>query len=276
LNHATAWKCSLNGDEMKRYVFILILAAAFFSQSFAQETLKVEYVEPTVTNVSNVLFRKGVLKTDDPAAMEEYIRLHECGLYEQYANDDFAWARIRDAYARDLGVRLNSLPDGLEIVSALPLGQYDLEKFEFPIDPAAQMDQTGFINAFISKSGSLDACSAREVAAFVPRVHPLDLTIKMDKPLTLKAISMDQAAADAFILSINKRIVAQESQRRQATLVLRVRLTNADPLTTGTDPLRRTVLGLIDDLRVYDGPNRDVLLYRVDYQTQREKEAASK
>jgi hypothetical protein len=66
-----------------------------------------------------------------------------------------------------------------------------------------------------------------------------------------------------------------ETLRRQATLVLRIRLLDSDPLTVGTDPLRRTVLGLIDDLRVYDSPNRDVLLHRVDYQTQREKEAAS-
>jgi Domain of unknown function (DUF4852) len=184
---------------MKKYIGFFLYFALLVFPAFAQQQSPIRYVEPTITNISDVLFRKGILKTDDPAAVEEYIRLHACGLYEHYASDDFAWARIREGYARDIAVNLKTLPDGLEIVSALPLGLYDIEKSEFLIDETAQMDQTTLITAISGKGGSLSACEGRDVAAFVPRVHPLELIVKMDQPVTLKSIPMDSNAADKLI-----------------------------------------------------------------------------
>ncbi|MBU6235974.1 MAG: hypothetical protein KGQ41_09030, partial [Alphaproteobacteria bacterium] len=70
----------------------------------AQSTRPVTYVEANLRNISDVLFTKGILRTDDPAAVEEHIRIHECGLYEEYINNDFAWSRLREAYGRNLAI----------------------------------------------------------------------------------------------------------------------------------------------------------------------------
>lgn len=254
--------------------FLLFLAlSAPGAQAQEATSGKVSYALNTLENVSNVLFRKGVLKLDDPAAIEEYIRIHECGLYGLYGRDDFAWARIRDAYARDLSLSLNVLPDGLEVVSALPLGPYDIAGGEFAIAPVGQMDNVGVVDVLNSTSGALITCEKRGEDSFVPRVHPLKLTVKLDRPITFKSFPLERKLADALITEMNKRKVWLESQRREVTLVMRVRLTTADPLASVGDPLRRSVLGLIDDFRVYEGPDRKQLLYRVDYQAQREKEA---
>lgn len=237
---------------------------------------KVKYGETTLEGMSDVLFRKGILRTDDPAAIEEYIRIHECGLYEQYMNDDFSWNRIREAYARELQLRLPTLPDGIEIVSALPLGQYNLATNEFEISSGSKFERMAYITVMKTEGGSYDACSHIRSTVFVPRVHPLELNVKIDVPLTLTGIPITQEVANKLIDEMNKRQELTEERKRTVTLVMRIRVTNVDPLSSVTDPLRRTILGLIDDLRIYESPERKQLLFRRDYQTQREKDQKKK
>lgn len=259
---------------MKKLYLAALLALALSSGARAaegEEGLKVKYAPVSVEAVSDVLFRKGILKTDDSAAIEEYIRIHECGLYEKYIGDDFAWNRIRESYARELQVSLPTLPDGLEITSVIYLDQYNMGTNEFDVALKSQMDRMGIISVLQTEGGSLQSCEGDSRTNFVPRVHPLSVNVKLDVPITFKTLPVSRAAADALVAKMKSRTNLNEYDRRTVTLVMRVRLTSVDPLSSVTDPLRRTVLGLLDDFRVYDGPDKTNLIFRRDYQTQREK-----
>ncbi|NBX66894.1 MAG: DUF4852 domain-containing protein [Proteobacteria bacterium] len=258
---------------MKKFYLAAITLLALLGPASATEEAgtNVKYAPVSLESLSDVLFRKGILKTDDSAAVEEYIRIHECGLYEKYISDDFAWNRIREAYARELQVSLPTLPDGLEITSAISLDQYNMGTNEFDVALKNQMDRTGIISVLESEGGSLAPCRSEDRVNFVPRVHPLSVNVKLDVPVTFKTLPMSRAEADRLVAKMKDRPYENEEDRRAVTLVMRVRLTSVDPLSSVTDPMRRTVLGLLDDFRVYDGPDKKQLLFRRDYQTQREK-----
>ncbi len=215
------------------------------------------YVQASIENVSDALFKKGILKTTDPAAIEEYVRIHQCGIYEQYQRDDFSWGRIREAQARDLESRLNALPDGLEVTNIIRITQYDMNTNQFMLDPKSVLNNVGFLTVFHEPSGYIKSCDY----PFVPRVHPLSLIMKIDTPVTLTGIPMSQQDATNLLNEINLRRGPDE-ERRNVMLVFRVRLTGIDPLTASTDLMHRTVLGELDDIRVYEGANRKTLLFR--------------
>lgn len=250
---------------MMRCFALCIVFLLGFGAHAAESEDKIRYVPVSIANVSDLLFKKEILRAEDPAAVEEYIRIHHCGLYEQYGSDDFAWSRIREAQARDLKLRHMDFPEGLEIASAIRMDQYDLNKNEFRLHSESQMNNTGYITALKQEGGSFSPCKDEKSASFVPRVHPLDLIVKLDKPFTLTGIPMAHATADHLIGVINKRDELIESIKRGATLVLRMRIIGIDPLSSVTDPLRRTVLGEITSVRVYDGPERKVLLYKKEF-----------
>lgn len=227
-----------------------------------------------LASLSDALFKKGILSTDDPAAVEEYIRIHHCGLYEQYAMDDFAWNRIRETEARDLELKLPDLPEGLEVSSGLRLTQYDMGVNQFLIASDQQMDNTGMLTLFNDSSGSFTPCMGSGYSAFVPRMHPLALVMKLDKPVVFTGVPMSRAKADELITTMNKRRGPDE-ERREVTLVLRVRITGLDPLAGVTDKLRRTVLGHLDEILIYDGPDRQNLLFRKDLRTPQDEKSKS-
>lgn len=213
--------------------------------------------------ISDVLFKKNILSTDDPAAVEEYIRVHHCGMYEQYAQDDFAWNRIRETQARDLELKLPNLPEGLEISSGLRLTQYDMGANQFLIAADQQMDNMGLLTLFNDSSGSYTPCAGSNYSSFVPRVHPLALVMKLDKPVVFTGVPMSRARADELIATMNSRKGPADA-RREVTMVLRVRITGVDPLSGVTDKLRRTVLGHLDEILIYDGIDRKNLLFKKD------------
>lgn len=234
---------------------------AVFPAFAADEKAPVTYADAEINNVSELLFAKGILKTSDPAAIEEYIRIHHCGIYEQYSRDDFSWARIREAQARTLELALPDLPQGIRVVSSLALDQYDMTTNSFLIKPAQQMDAAGSILAMRLEMGNINPCPDIQFSSFVPRVHPLSLMVKLEKPVTLKGLSMKRDTADALIAAMNK----SGNLKRNVVLTMDIRITGVDPLAM-TDPLRRSVLGKLDYIRVYDGLDRKNLIFKKDFE----------
>lgn len=254
-----------------RYLLLSLSFLAVFPAFAADEKGgKAVYALSSEQSVSDLLFGKGILKTNDPAAVEEYVRIHHCGLYEQYARDDFAWARIREAQARTIDMMLSTFPDGLEVESALHLDRYDLASNSFLIRAEEQMHNVASMYALQLEMGNMTPCPDIQFSTFVPRVHPLTLAVKFDKPVTLKGLNMNRSTADALIVDMNKR----PNTKREVTIVMSISVTGVDPLAM-SDPLRRTVLGTLDMIRVYDTPERKTLLFKKDFESQQDSKGTN-
>ena len=90
---------------MIRWLALIILCLGFSTGVMAAERTPVtKYLPSNIVNVSNALFKIGMLRPSDTLAVDEYLRIHHCGLYEQYGSNDISWSRLREAQARDLAL----------------------------------------------------------------------------------------------------------------------------------------------------------------------------
>ncbi len=236
-------------------------------------TAGMEYAPLGVASLSDVLFRKGVLKTDDSIALEEYVRIHNCGVYEQYGKDEFAWARIRESMGRDLDIRLQDFPEGLEIQNTIYLQQYDLTTNQFPVEAISRIKDTRRL-MLIETNGSILPCGSSKFQRFYPRVHPTRAILRVDQAINLVTIPVNRKIADRVIAEMNDRTNIMEEERRSVLAVMRVRVTGVDPLAVASIPTERTLVGQIDELLVYEGPARKILIFKKDYRSQRVEEGS--
>ncbi|HEY8963226.1 MAG TPA: DUF4852 domain-containing protein [Alphaproteobacteria bacterium] len=218
-----------------------------------------KYTPVTLQTLSDALFKIGVLRYSDSLAVDEYIRIHHCGLYEQYGGDDIAWTRLREAQARELELMTPTFNDYVEIQGTIMLGAYDFASSRFEIDPESALKNTGIIDVVEYDGGSYEPCVGDQYKLFVPRAHPLHLTTRISNPLTLTSLPVNRQAGDQMVKIINSRV--QNRVTRSALLVMRVHLLGPDPLSGSTEPSSLTVTGDLDEILVYDGPERNVLLY---------------
>lgn len=215
-------------------------------------------------NVSRALFAVGILRPDDPAAIEEYLRINHCGLFEQYGNNDVAWSRIREAQAQDLPLDVPSFDNKLEVVGFLTLGTYDPLVSGFKIQNNI-LENLTYVNIVEETGGSVDACKGQDYRTFVPRVHPLRLRARLIDPFNLQHIPIAQDDAQALLQDMSTRPIRQlQDERRRVTMVLRLKLGSLDPLNSSAGSGTTNVTAELDELLIYDGPERKKLLLRRD------------
>jgi len=271
------WRCILTA---KKLILVMMLACLTLHSGKSARAVEdagvsgngVHYAESNIQNISDVLIHMGLIRLDDPATIEEYIRIHDCSIYEQYWQDDFAWTRIREAKMRDLSLRIKDMGNGLEISTPLRLSQYDMVNNSFDIASESRIENMVLLTLLDNDNGNFNTCENDRLGGFVPRVHPLKLVLKIDTPFNFVTVPMSRDMADKLIDVIKARQKEGDPPpKRQAMLVMRVRITGVDTLTNATDPLRRTVKGTLDDVRVFEGPERKMLLYSKEFQNPLEK-----
>ncbi len=247
--------------------------AVFFGAAPVRAQDQSQYAPTTLPDISNVLIGTGIISYNDPVVAEEYLRIHECGLYEKYFGDDFAWSRIRDAEISELAARAPTFPKGFDITTKIWLGEYNLVTNEFDLVPPSDMKNLGLLTVLDENSGDLRPCDRRVSNGFVPRVHPLMLVVKLDQVLNMNGIPMNRATADRLLEIMNARDGQITTDKRWVMMSARVRLTGVDPLSGVTDPLRRTVNATLDDVRFFEGPERKLLLYKKEFKDLKGKTA---
>lgn len=233
-----------------------------------QAALKnIEYVQPTIENMSKILFRLGILSAEDTAAVDEFARIQHCGLFKEYGMNEVAWSRIRDAQARTIDLEKSAYPQAIEISSGLMVEAYDLDKGVFPIVDASVMRDVGSVSVYDLAIGQIYPCDNVNFA-FVPRMHPLQLSLRVAKPINLLVIPATPDVAERYA-TLTK---GQKTDQRTLSLVMRFRILGPDPLAISTHArLSMSLQAELDTLKVYDGPNRNMLIYETSFTPQKVK-----
>ena len=245
---------------MLRLLTVLALVFTFSPLAEAADRAPVvKYTPATIENNSNALFKIGILRPSDPLAVDEYMRIHHCGLYEQYGNDDVAWARLRDAQARELSLSLPAFNENLEVEGSILLGTYDVATGRYAIARNA-FDNVGNVTLIQTSSGAYNTCASSDGKSFVPRAHPLRMSARLAKPFTMADFPAARSAAEEMIKIITARM-PDELTQRTALVVMRLHLKGPDPLSGATEPSTITVTADLDEIQIYDGPDRNLLLY---------------
>lgn len=222
-----------------------------------------DYLKPTLENLSRLYWKLGVFDNDDDVAVDNYLRINECGIYTNYSNDEFEWIEIRDAMRDRLVYDSNSISNKFKFVMPIFLGNYDPDRGGFDI-----IRNSGFPNLkrieFVSPYSTKLVCNT---LAQIPD-YEKNILLILDEPLDYTFVEMDDHVAQAFILrkkyeseNIDEEIRLRRYQR-QAYIRIRMDIREYQGSIMGRtlEGNLAILYGILEGIDVFDDKEQKLLL----------------
>lgn len=188
-------------------LFVLLLTPGYaFAQAALQTaetqaataaTAKRIYAQPTPKNLIRAMLRAGALDVTHPDVLNDYALLNECELFIQNVNDDFRMQRFRTAIGKVIAQDRAGWPDAFSFVSPLQLDKYDFTSQNFMLVPKAQIKN---VNSFHLMDTRAEVCQRGQYL----KKFPLDVSVRVDQPLTVTGLPLSEAAGNALLQSMLK------------------------------------------------------------------------
>jgi len=263
---------------------IFLMACLSAAQSVvASESTKnkksdeVQYHEANLKNFAKTYWRFSKFDYTDDKAIDNFMRISECDLYKEYIHNEFEWNGIRESTRNFLKDNKNKFPDRYAFVQAMALGSYNFEEKFFNI--AEEHALRGAKSFEMSAEGQgVEICGNNRPIAGYPRLMALELT----RPLIFDKVPMDPDIASAVIaakmknyenLPPSQKTRERYLEARKVYLVAKVKMFAHKPglirNDRGQDATK--MLGILESIEVYEGPNLSKMLYKKDFRRKKKK-----
>lgn len=225
------------------------------------------YVEPSLQNISKLYWKKNVLKEENDVAVDNFLRINECGIYEKFYEDDFEWQRIREAARDMISDNKEDFPYKFKMLIPIDLGRYDMLRKGFPL-----INKTAFKDLRrIEIGGNSNAkpiCGEDGVIDFYPR----NLILILNKPFSYEFVELDEHVAQAYIVRQKydpvKRPRELQNKHFDRLAFARIRITFSEyqGVTRGSDAFPLAVMfGKLDGIDIFEDPDEKRLLTSFTY-----------
>lgn len=226
-----------------------------------------EYLEATVENISKLYWRKNALKIENDKAVDNFLLINECHIYEKFYKDDFEWQRVRSAARDMLKETKDRWPYKFKMIVPIDLGRYDMMRKGFPL-----INKTAFKDLrrveIGGNSENASVCGHYREIEYYPR----NLILILNKPFSYEFVQLDEHIAQAFIIrqKYNKieipRELRDKSYDRLAFARMRISFTDYQGTTVGRDNFPLGIMfGRLDGIDIFEDPNEKRLLTSVDH-----------
>ncbi|MCI5060452.1 MAG: DUF4852 domain-containing protein [Alphaproteobacteria bacterium] len=225
------------------------------------------YVEPTLQNISKLYWKKEALTLDTDKAIDNFMLINECDIYEKFYRDDFEWMRIREAGRKMLEETKDSFPYKFKMLIPIDLGRYDLLRGGFPL-----INKTAFKDLrrveIGGNSNNKPMCGKEGIIKHYPR----NLILILNKPFSYDFVDLDEHIAQAFIIRRKyekiKRPKELMTKRYDRLAFARVRITFSDYQgeTRGSDNFPLGIMfGKLDGIDIFEDAGEKRMLTSLDY-----------
>lgn len=226
-----------------------------------------KYVDATLENISKLYWKKNILKEENDTAIDNFLRINECEMYERYYTDDFEWMRIRDAARDMLKETKDNFPYKFKVVLPIDLGRYDMMRKGFPL-----INKTAFKDLRRIEIGGnsyhSETCGQDGIIDYYPR----NLVLILNKPFNFDFIELDEHIAQAYIIRQKydpaERPFDIRHKHYDRLAFARVRITFSEFQGTTRDsgnlPLA-VMFGKLDGIDIFEDAHEKRLLYTADY-----------
>lgn len=226
-----------------------------------------KYAEPTVENISKLYWKKNVLKEDNDKAVDNFLRINECEMYENFYTDDFEWQRIREAARNMLTESKNEFSYKFKILVPIDLGRYDMLRKGFPL-----INKTAFKDLrrieIGGNSNMSQLCGKEGAIEFYPR----NLITILNKPFSYDFVELDEHVAQAYIIRQKYNPVRRPKELqnkhfdRLAFARVRITFSEFQGITRGSDNFPLAVMfGKLDGIDIFEDADEKRLLLNTDY-----------
>ena len=200
---------------MKLFLLILTVYIGFIISGVAKAQDPEAYQPISYPALAKMVWRYQTYKTDNDNALDEFIRISNCNLYNKYFENDFLWGNIREGVRRDLDYYSYQLPNRFEIKTAIPLGRYNFDRAAYVVDDAFKMDNAGSIE--IPISGEQAPCGT---SAIIPGM----MKFAADNKFALYEIPVPVNEAEQLLNKIKKYRYEGVFKGSDRTLAARFRI----------------------------------------------------
>ncbi len=226
-----------------------------------------EYVTPNMQNLSKLYWRLGIFNPQDRTAIDNYLIINECDVYQNFYKDDFEWANVRKATQQMLKEQAPTFPNQFKILVPVDLGRYDANRGGFDL-----VTKTAFVNSrrvqVTGSSSFFTECGQKgDLAGYPSRV-----VLILNKPFTFSFIKVDEHVAQAFLLRkrynttpMPRELRAQGFQR-PAYARMRVTFVRYQGAVDEGGGRKSSILyGTLDGIDVFEDLHEEMLLTSVNY-----------
>lgn len=231
-----------------------------------------EYVKGTLQNLSKLYWRLKVFDDGDNRAIDNFMFINECEIYQDHINDDFEWREIREAAKKMLKKDSKNFSQKFQFILPVHLGKYDIERKGFPL-----VDNTDFINSrrmeVIGNSLQYEICGKQGEIKDYPR----NIMMIFKKSFTYDFAEVDEHVAQAYLLKKQREIknlpieIRQRRYERTAYVRLRVSFNQYQGNVKGRNLTILSILhGELEGVDLFEDPYGKQLMSSKTIKTERE------
>ena len=214
-----------------------------------------QYNFSNLENLSKLYWRLGAFDSQDEKSIENYIKINDCKIFENFSTDDFEWKKIITSMKSYLSTQNQNFSLKYQFLISLNLGKYDGDQGGFPL-----INNTGFQNSRLINVQSSDFSQTVCKDNSINRNYPKSVIILLPKPFNLTFLKVDEHIAQAYILK-NKK-----NDERTASLRLRISFNDYLGNMRGENNSVFSVLnGHVDGYEIFEDSTQRNLLLSVDF-----------
>lgn len=231
-----------------------------------------EFIDPNMQNLSKLMWRLGVLDLSDNTAVDNYMMINECELYERYYKNDIEWEKVRAAARQSLNDSIVTFPTKFEIVVPIALGRYNTERQYFEIQSVSKMTNVRRLD--INMGNNTQVC--REGAGNSIRGYPRNIILMLNRPFSFTRLPVGRQLAQMYIEDANNNQISLQTIKqanvfydRPAFMRAKVTIVSLKEMVQGVQsggPVA-ILIGQLEGVEIYADVSMQKLLYREDKKT---------
>lgn len=183
------------------------------------KTSSPEYQQVTYANLYRLAWAMNIYKFSDTVALDNFLKISECKLYQNFYNNEFEWERIRKATREYFEKYDGKTSMYYEYVQPILLGRYDTSLQGFPVQESEKYAALKTLQLANYRNGDT-SCGRVNLDRYK---YPSSALLNIISPLSLTFIRVPKELAEEYIEWRGKEGV-EKGYGRQAFIRFRVRV----------------------------------------------------
>lgn len=233
------------------------------------------YEKPTMETLSQLYWSLGKFDTGDDEAIDNYLKINECDIYNAFIHDEFEWVNIRQSTRDYIAKNKKKFPVRFALVQPLRLKDYDLQTHEFGVFEPYQVNSMRRFEVLLPR-GSDGVCNS---SGSIPG-YPENMYVELSRPFTLTSLKIEPEIAKKFI---DERLAkAQELGEhannlyasREVFMVMNIRIFSIkeDVSASKTQNIQYAqAIAVLESFEVYADSKLDELLFSENFMRERKR-----
>lgn len=225
------------------------------------------YAVPTFKNLSKLYWALAMFDLADDKAIDNFLMINECELYQKYYGSDFELESLRAATKESIVKNMATYPVKFEVIIPIGIDRYDMGTEKFKLDPRTDFFGAKRLEMVVNEIGR-PVCGRGRAASGAINGYPKNFILSLSRPFTLTEIPVKPEVAQLYIEEAKKfsakipEVRNYSQYGRIAFLRLKVTMNQFRGYVPHVNTeLMADIFGTIDGFEVYGNREKTFLLY---------------